>query len=178
MEQLTTSKNSLKLGTLVKDYVAYNAWANQTLIAWLKTKPSEVIDQLVPSSFPSIKETLIHIWDTERFWLSVVEQTPTPISFRHVQFEGSVQEVFDNLEKCSEAFSSFVNSLSESSIQEYVSFYTPYVEGTRSRFEFIHHAMNHSTYHRGQLITIGRNLGLTDAPMTDYNFYLMMVKAI
>jgi uncharacterized damage-inducible protein DinB len=31
--------------------------------------------------------------------------------------------------------------------------------------------MNHSTYHRGQIITIGRNLGFTDAPMTDYNFY-------
>ncbi|MFB6801427.1 DinB family protein [Peribacillus butanolivorans] len=31
--------------------------------------------------------------------------------------------------------------------------------------------MNHSTYHRGQIITIGRNVGLTDAPMTDFNIY-------
>lgn len=176
MGQLAASKTSVKLGTLVKDYVAYNAWANTTLISWLNTKSDALMDKIVPSSFPSIKETLIHIWDTERFWLSVIQQVPAPTSFREVQFEGSVQDIFRNLEKCSEAFHSFTNSLSDDLLVEEVSFYTPYVEGTRSRFEFIHHAMNHSTYHRGQLITIGRNLGLTDAPMTDFNFYLMMAK--
>jgi len=36
--------------------------------------------------------------------------------------------------------------------------------------------MSHSTYHRGQIITIGRNLGMTDAPMTDFNFYLLTAK--
>ena len=48
----------------------------------------------------------------------------------------------------------------------------PWAEATRGRFDFIQHAMIHSTYHRGQLITIGRHLGYVDAPMTDYNFYL------
>jgi uncharacterized damage-inducible protein DinB len=38
------------------------------------------------------------------------------------------------------------------------------------------HCMNHSTYHRGQIVTMGRNLGFTDAPMTDYNFYNVMAK--
>jgi uncharacterized damage-inducible protein DinB len=53
-----------------------------------------------------------------------------------------------------------------------VFFTSPWAEATRGRFDFIQHAMNHSTYHRGQLVTIGRNLGYIDAPMTDYNFYL------
>ena len=34
----------------------------------------------------------------------------------------------------------------------------------------------HLCLHRGQLTTIGRNLGLTDVPTTDYNFYNMVVK--
>ncbi|WP_315819131.1 DinB family protein [Paraflavitalea speifideaquila] len=36
--------------------------------------------------------------------------------------------------------------------------------------------MNHSTYHRGQVVTIGHQVGLKDAPITDYMFYLLKVK--
>lgn len=45
------------------------------------------------------------------------------------------------------------------------------VNETHPRFEFILQIVNHSTYHRGQIITIGRNVGLIDAPMTDFNVY-------
>ncbi len=38
------------------------------------------------------------------------------------------------------------------------------------------HVFNHSTYHRGQIVTIGRGLGYKDAPMTDYNFYNFFAK--
>lgn len=164
------------LGSLVKDYVTYNAWANRTLINWLKTKPEEAFDKEVASSFPSLKQTLVHIWDTERFWLTVIKQIPAPPSFRHVAYEGTLSELFDHIVNESEAFETFINALSEDELCQLVSFNTPWVSGIQSRFEFTHHAMNHSTYHRGQLITIGRNVGLTDAPMTDYSFYLLRVK--
>jgi uncharacterized damage-inducible protein DinB len=164
------------LASLVKDYVTFNHWANKTLVEWLKTKPAEVFDKEVASSFPSLRQTLIHIWDTERFWLSVIKELPPPPSFRFVNYEGTLDQLFDSFLKESEAYEVFVNSLSEEALIEIVSFDTPWVSGARSRFEFTHHAMNHSTYHRGQLITIGRNVGLTDAPMTDYSYYLLMVK--
>ncbi|MFN2424735.1 MAG: DinB family protein [Cryomorphaceae bacterium] len=32
--------------------------------------------------------------------------------------------------------------------------------------------MNHSTYHRGQLVTMGRQAGLSTPPQTDYIFYV------
>jgi len=35
--------------------------------------------------------------------------------------------------------------------------------------------LTHSTYHCGQVVSIGWNLGYTDAPMTDYNFYKMVL---
>jgi uncharacterized damage-inducible protein DinB len=40
------------------------------------------------------------------------------------------------------------------------------------------HCVNHATYtyHRGQLVTMGRSLEFTDALMTDYMFYLLMAK--
>ncbi|WP_366512826.1 DinB family protein [Kordia sp.] len=31
--------------------------------------------------------------------------------------------------------------------------------------------MNHSTYHRGQIVTMGHQLGFTKAPFTDLFFF-------
>jgi uncharacterized damage-inducible protein DinB len=162
------------LGSIVRDYTSYNAWANKMLVEWLKTKPSALMTQMVPSSFPSLKETLVHIWDTQRFWLSVIQQTPPEPSFRLVGFDGTLEDVFEGIIAHSEDFIAYINTLSEQQLVETVHLKTPWFEANRSRFEYIHHTMNHSTYHRGQLVTIGRNAGLTDAPMTDFNYYLLM----
>ncbi|UFH56867.1 DinB family protein [Spirosoma sp. KNUC1025] len=172
----TAEKTTFTVASLLSDYAVYNAWANTQLVNWLQEKPIDLMEQPVPSSFPSLKETLVHIWDTQRFWLAVLQQTPPPPSFRMTGFSGSVQEVFDELVAQSEAFARYVESLSEAQLQENVHFDTPWVSGTRTRVEFIQHCLNHSTYHRGQLVTIGRNVGLTDAPMTDYSFYFLIVK--
>jgi uncharacterized damage-inducible protein DinB len=176
MVQATTEKTRITLGTLVRDSAIYNLWANQTLVDWLKSKPASLMDKVVPSSFPSLKETLVHIWDTQRFWLSVLQEVPPPPSFRMEGFHGSLEDVFQGLVDQSLDMALYIETLEESALTEDVSFDTPWVSGTQARFEFIHHCLNHSTYHRGQLVTIGRNVGLTDAPMTDYNFYLLRVK--
>lgn len=60
--------------TLINDYARYNAWANQQLINWLRTKPTEKVEEEVPSSFPTLKQTLTHIWKTQLFWLDVIQQ--------------------------------------------------------------------------------------------------------
>jgi len=39
-------------------------------------------------------------------------------------------------------------------------------------WEIIHHCMNHSTYHRGQLVTFFRQMGVGSPPSKDYIFYL------
>ena len=43
---------------------------------------------------------------------------------------------------------------------------------TNPRWEMIHHCMNHSTYHRGQIVTILREVGVTTIPSTDLITYL------
>ena len=161
------------LSQLVNNIVAYNVWANRKYVNWLNQKGPELLHNEVPSSFSSLKDTLIHIWDTERFWLSVLQQVPHPNTFRN-RFEGTLEDVFVGIVSHSENFAQYVSSLSDEELMETVTLVTPWASGTRPRFQFIQHCMNHSTYHRGQIVTIGRNLGITDAPMTDYNFYLTM----
>jgi uncharacterized damage-inducible protein DinB len=48
-----------------QDYVEYNLWANQTIVNWLKAKPLDLMTQETPSSFPTIRETLLHIWNAK-----------------------------------------------------------------------------------------------------------------
>jgi uncharacterized damage-inducible protein DinB len=36
----------------------------------------------------------------------------------------------------------------------------------------IWHCINHQSFHRGQLVTFARQLGITDIPSTDYIVYL------
>jgi uncharacterized damage-inducible protein DinB len=162
------------LTRLSENYVKANHWANQTLVAWLKTKPADLLEKEVASSFPGIRETLVHIWDTERFWLSVIRQEPAPQSFRMVPFRGTLDEVFAGLLETSKKFEDTVLSLGEAGLTEVLHLSTPWFTSTEPRFQFVQHAMNHSTYHRGQAITLGHHVGFHDAPMTDYNFYLVM----
>jgi uncharacterized damage-inducible protein DinB len=165
----------MSLKKLLSNYASYNLWANTTLVEWLKTKPAATWDTEVPSSFSSITKTIIHIWDTERFWNAVLKQLPAPPSFRYVKYEGTPEEAMQELIRQSEEIEAYVNSLSEEACADIRDLDTPWVKGALPQYEFIQHMINHSTYHRGQLITIGRNAGLEDAPMTDYNFFNMAV---
>ena len=153
---------------LMKNYANYNLWANTTLLSWLKSKPVAELEQEVASSFPSIKLTLLHIWQTERYWLAIIKKQDQP---PHSEFTGTVQDVFDALLKTSGELATHISTMTDETVQERTFIESPWFSCDFRNFEYIVQVANHSTYHRGQVITIGRHLGYTDAPMTDYNLY-------
>jgi len=158
---------------LMKNYADYNFWANVTLVKWLKTKPEEKLSQEVTSSFPSIQLTLIHIWQTQQYWLSIIKGEGE----LYVDLSNStIQETLDGIVKQSNELAEFVESMTEDLVQRDTLIVSQWFECNFPNFEYIQHVMNHSTYHRGQIVTIGRILGFTDAPMTDYNFYNVRAK--
>ena len=163
-ENQTTDKS---LSALVKNSAAYNAWANKQLIGFLQTKPAELMDREVVYSFPSIRLTLIHIWECQKFWLLTIKGE----AFVKEEFTGSTEELFDRVLANSEEFSNYIKTLAEQTLQEDCEITTPWFSSNFAVFEYVQQVVIHSTYHRGQIITIGRQLGFTDAPMTDYNLY-------
>ena len=44
------------------------------------------------------------------------------------------------------------------------------------KYEYLQHLIIHTTYHRGQIVTIGHNVGVKHAPMLDYNFWNVMTQ--
>lgn len=176
IQQATIHTTQVSLPALIKDYVTYNLWANRTIAEWLRTKPAPLMEQEIASSFPSISLTLLHIWSTQSWWLGNLECLH-PESMYGKKFEGSFEEILNGLVRQSDEFHEYVHALKDEEWEELCDFSIPFVgDFLRPRFEMIQHCMNHSTYHRGQVITIGRQLGFTDAPMTDYMFYLLMAK--
>jgi len=153
----------------------YNVWANKTLIEWLRLKPSEVLDMEIASSYSSILKTLNHIWAVQEFWHAVVEESELT-SNRFNAEKIDTEEVLNGIISQSEAMAKYIATLSEEDLLAKVQVDTPWVKGEMPRYEFIQHGLNHSTYHRGQIITMGHHTGLHDAPTTDYNYYNMVAK--
>jgi uncharacterized damage-inducible protein DinB len=60
---------------------------------------------------------------------------------------------------------------SEEELSKSILIESPWFTSHLPRYEYMQQVLTHGVYHRGQVVTMGRNLGFTDAPNTDYNFY-------
>jgi len=60
----------------------------------------------------------------------------------------------------------------EIQLQEIVALEMPWANNKLSRYEYIMHVINHSTYHRRQIVTMARSLEVIDGiANTDYNIF-------
>lgn len=158
------------LKTAILDYTIYNHWANETLTGWLKSIDARLLSTEIKSSFPSIELTLQHMKDAQNFWYAVISNANINSSDQEFKID-SVDWVIEELLKGSQNMVNMVALLSEDDLSTKVS--SPAM--TKTRYEFILHAINHNSYHRGQIITISRSLGITEnIPNTDYEAYLWM----
>jgi len=129
-------------------------------------------DQEINSSFPSVKKTIYHIWDAEGIWLERLRGY-SPMEFPSIHFPGSFTEGMKETMANSSAMLFFLSTQNESYFSGDVSY-----THTNGKFysqridDVLTHVFNHSTFHRGQLITMFRLLGFTNGiPETDYIEY-------
>lgn len=158
---------------LLSESARYNAWANARLVTLFKSVDDALIDQTVVSSFPSIRTTLLHIWDAESLWLERLNGR-SPISFPSVDFNGSNADVFERVLTTSNALITFIESRPAPFFRDRISFRTikPPRDYRESVTDMGYHCFNHSTFHRGQLIVMCRQLGIESIPQTDYILYV------
>jgi uncharacterized damage-inducible protein DinB len=160
----------MSLKKLINNYVGFNLWANQRLVNWLSTKPDDLLYRELPSSFSSIIKTLNHIWGVEEYWYSIITET-AEYENRFGTEDFVAAQIFEGLLRKSKHLKERVASYSEHDLMKPIISDDPDFQCELPRYEFLQHLINHGTYHRGQIITIGRNHGICDAPTTDYNVY-------
>ena len=157
---------------LLSSTVSYNLWVNERLVNLFRSVDQSLIEQAVVSSFPSIRATLLHLWDVEVLWLARLNGV-SPTDFPSKTFKGSNEEIYQNLLKSSQDFVDYVVNKPVESFYESIAYTLLTAQGDfrNDAGDMIQHCMNHQSFHRGQLITMARQLGITEFPRTDYIMY-------
>jgi uncharacterized damage-inducible protein DinB len=165
----------------MKEYLVklahYNLWANQKMISMISTD-EKIFCAPVKNSFPSIKDTLLHIWDAQDIWFTRLNDKPIT-DFPSKNFKGNNEDVVAGLIKSSEDFYLFLDKQLPTYDTKIFSYKNMAGESFSSTaVDIVTHCMNHSTFHRGQLITILRGFGQTKFESTDLIAYHRAMKEV
>jgi len=159
----------------VREYASYNYWSNQKICSVAEKLSYEQIHREIASSFPSIQKTLLHMWDAQSIWISRVEGVSLK-EFPSAHFSGTRVDVVKGLLFTSQKLKEIANEIENSSLHDFIEFST--MKGVRMKselYQIFSHVFNHGTYHRGQLVTMFRQVGVTEIPNTDLiSFYREM----
>jgi uncharacterized damage-inducible protein DinB len=153
----------------------YNYWADSKIIEWLHQVNDQQWDQEITSSFSSISKTAIHIVSAEKYWVDHWMHTPEP-KFLSMEFKGTRNELIGIWNRSSADFSTVVESYPKENYLQAVPFKYPKGGGMGQMafWQTVVHAINHSTYHRGQLVTLLRQVGFTNLSSLDMATYFQL----
>ncbi len=157
-------------------HLQFNAWANGKIVEILKNLDESLLDKELKSSFPTIRKTLYHIWDAELIWFKRIkgEQATTwPSEDLDETFAGALNSFL----KTSEELTNFVSMKDKLFLEKRISYTnTKGLSFSNNIEDILYHVVNHSSFHRGQLITMLSELGETKFPPQDLIAYLRQLE--
>jgi len=144
----------------------YDRWANNRVLLAVAALSTEQFTRDLGGSFRSVRDTLLHIIAGEWGWLAYWKQPSDSSAFladlrkrRDALFSpeafpnvASVKLKWGEVEK---EQAEFVNSVTDEALREMV----PFRMGQIKLVHLMQHLANHSTYHRGQIALMMRQLG-------------------
>ena len=149
-------------------YAAYNHWANQRITEAILKLDENLQQQIVASSFPNLYATVLHMWDAENIWwqrMKLHEKIMAPST----NFNPTMQEAVNGLLQQNKLWEEWVNNASLPALEHVFAYQNNKKEQFKQPvYQMIHHVFNHGTYHRGQLVTMMRALGVDKIPSTDF----------
>ena len=160
----------------LQDLYRFNGWANARIRDALTKLTAAEFSQDLKSSHPSIRDTVLHIMSSEWVWLQRWLGTSPkgmPEEWRALTFE-QIQNEWAALEVAHQAF---VAALSDPELDRVVDYRNLKGESfSNPLWQLLRHMVNHSTYHRGQVTTMLRQLGHA-AVATDLVVYYRLPKS-
>ena len=149
---------------------AYQRWANHRTLAAAASLPSERFTRDLGSSFPSVQATLAHMLSAQWIWLERWNGR-NPTRAPEEWDLGTPAALVATWAEVERNEGEFLRGLGEEDLRRVVHYRTlkgdPY---SGPLHQLMRHVINHSTYHRGQVATMLRQLG-SSAPSTDLVLY-------
>jgi uncharacterized damage-inducible protein DinB len=151
----------------IRELYRYNRWANARAFEAVATLSQEQFARDLGSSHPSVRDTITHIVWAEWLYLQRWQGTSPQTVFRASEFPGW-SDLKARWSEVEAEQARFVESLTAERLVASVR----YVNLQGESWEYplwrqMYHLVNHSSYHRGQLTTLLRQLGAPPRP-TDF----------
>lgn len=159
----------------MKEYLehlsSFNLWANQKFADVLLTATEEQVNKEIQSSFPSITKTLKHILDAETAWWLRMQDSSQSFKFGE-DYPGTLEELLQDLLDQSKQWKEYIKSKTETELQASFRYIRLEKEFESRIIDALIHLFNHGTYHRGQLVTMMRQVQISQIPGTDFIAYV------
>jgi uncharacterized damage-inducible protein DinB len=169
--------------TELVELLEYHHWATNLTVNAARALTPEQFTQDLGSSFPSVRDTLVHVFTADRAWLGRLEGQ-APLRANATDF-GTLNSLLEVWEPVLTRWPSVVEALGDAGrldtgrldtgrldtgrLIEYKSFAgEPF---TNSLGQIVRHVVNHGTYHRGQVATMLRQLGAQAVSSDLISFY-------
>jgi len=154
---------------VLTSYALYHQWANRLLTDTIALVDDERRRHPLVSSFAGLQATVLHLWDAESIWwqrMKLQEHVTIPSqSFAEAGF----QEIAAGLQQQDAQWAQWLQAASEAQLVHVFAYHNSKKEYFKQPvWEMVLHVFNHGTYHRGQLVTLLRQSGVTKIPSTDY----------
>jgi uncharacterized damage-inducible protein DinB len=154
----------------LKELYAYNRWANARILDAVGELSESDLSKDLGSSFPSVRATVAHLLAAEWIWVCRWEGS-SPRGLPDDWADDSVDGVRERWRQVEERQQAFLGTLREADLDRRVDYTDTAGEPLQSTIQqMLRHVVNHASYHRGQVVTMLRQLG-TPAPSTDLIFY-------
>lgn len=152
------------------DLFAYDRWANRRVLDACAALPAEAVRRDLGSSFPSVLATLAHVLLSEWIWLERWNGR-SPVAAPDAWDLSTLERMSEEWARVENAQAVFLRSLTEDALRGPVAYRnTRGQQFTAPLGQLMRHMVNHSTYHRGQIATMLRQLGHAP-PATDLVLY-------
>jgi uncharacterized damage-inducible protein DinB len=154
----------------IKQLFDYSEWANAQVLDAAARLTAEEFTRDLGNSFPSVRDTLAHVlfaeWVWLRRWLG-----ESPRGWKDEAQFADVASLRAELSAVASERAELLDTLADDALARVVAYTNTKGEEWRYTLgSMMRHVVNHSTYHRGQVATMMRQLG-AHAPSTDLLLY-------
>ena len=156
---------------LLRFMFQYNLWADLRILDACSALTSEQFTRNLGSSFSSVRDTVAHLYGAEWVWNERI-QGRSPTALVSGTIFPDLHAVRVKLEEMDRYYIDFVSKLTPQDLDRVIH-YKGFNgdEFSNPLWQSLHQLTNHASYHRGQVVTMLRQLGVKAVSTDLIGFY-------
>jgi uncharacterized damage-inducible protein DinB len=146
----------------IRNLYAYNLWAMDHQLSVIRQLSEEQFNRDLGGSFPSIRQTLLHIVGSEELWIARLLEGKSPAQMLADEDYPALEDIERQLGATRYKWKNYLAGLADDKLAD------PFVyrnlrgeQISLPLWQILHHIANHATYHRGQITSMLRRVGVT-----------------